>query len=122
MTLQKQLQLLQASCDELYCCETSLSYYPQTNSVAIVSFRSREPGKGNGTLCLRYLLSMLKSMGIKSVTVQASPLGGMSAQRRQLLVLKLCNWYARFNFDMIQYNFCGRYISSGDLVWTPKSV
>ncbi|MDD3724676.1 MAG: hypothetical protein PHV83_04005 [Bacteroidales bacterium] len=116
LTTSRQISQLQESCDIRYGCEVSLVYTEKTRSVTIDSFRSKIKNVGNGTDCMRYLLSVFADLCINTIHLNASPLGGMDAKTRQLETLRLCNWYSRFGFDVVKYNYCGEYIANAEMV------
>lgn len=115
MTLSKvTIDLFQAYCLEVFNCELVLENLTG-DEIRIVHIRSLQQGKGNGTNCMSWLLSMFAQYGIKKVHVQASPLGGMKPEERDRKCRRLVDWYRGFGFESVEVNWCGDWVANADM-------
>lgn len=110
------IDLFQAYCLEVFNCELVLNNLnlPE-DEIRIVHIRSLQQGKGNGTNCMSWLLSMFAQYGVKKVHVHASPLGGMNPEMREEKCRRLVDWYRGFGFESIEVNWCGDWIANVDM-------
>lgn len=87
------------SCREAFGCDVVLTRYdPVTCSVVLSQIIAKEPGKGKGTQCMKYLLERLEEIGIKKINLVVSPLERYSIKQD---IQRLIKWYGGFGFKVI---------------------
>ena len=73
--------------------------------ITIIRIKAANPGNGQGTACMVWLLNELASRGYKSVTTIPSPLDPMEPEENSDLCIRLIRWYHRFGFNLVREHF-----------------
>ena len=95
-----------SSCREVFGCDVVLARYDSVaSSVVISQIACQVPGKGNGTMCMKYLLKELGRKGIRVVTAMTIPFntgGVVDTSFENVNRLKM--WYESLGFGLVAYH------------------
>ena len=112
------LQSIIAECSERYNCRVAFSSndLDKDKSVCISEIVSREPGNGNGTSCLRYIIEQLKAIGCRNVNIVVFPLQQkITTKQHNALCRRLVGWYEREGFELVSVNYNDGNMISADM-------